>query len=214
MPQIANQSEESKAIKRVNQRIAELTRLQSQENPYISAYSRAIHELGLDYKKDSNGRYKIRNTQENRKKAAALEKRLNQLKAKTATDIRNAAKAELKKESAEMFKELPRQQAAKARKEYTSKERVNERIREKLEDIDLSEKLQVIYQATEDGEQLGRELSRLTKGKSYSERDSGSIYNVAGRINQQYRDIQRGNLKLAERQRKLDNRAFYRNFKR
>lgn len=214
MPQIVNQSEESKAIKRVNQRIAELAKLQSQENPYISAYSRAIHELGLEFKKDNNGRYRIRNTAENRKKAAALEKRLKQLKAKTATDIRNAAKSELKKESAEMFKDLPKRQAAKARKEYTSKERVNERVREKLEDIDLSDKLKVIYQATENGEQLGRELSRLTRGKSYAERDSGSIYDLMGRVNEEYRALQQGKLKIVERQRKIDNSAFYRNFKR
>lgn len=233
---INNQSEEAKAIKRVNERIAELNRLQSTDNPFISPYSRAIHELGLEFKKEpGTNRYKIANTAENRKKAAALEKRLKALNAKTVGDIRKQAKKELKAEAEAIGKKRAEQAEAKAlkagktkkqakreaerarkaiMKEHNSANAVKQRIEEKLLDIEIQDKLDLIYQYMgEDGKEMGRQLSELAKGKTKNEQDKAEIYDLFGRISDAYRQIQRGEMEQADAQRNSDLNVFYRNFK-
>lgn len=233
---INNQSEEAKAIKRINERIAELNRLQSTDNPFIAPYSRAIHELGLEFTKESGtNRYKIANTAENRKKAAALESRLKALKAKTTGDIRKQSKKELKTEAEAIGKKRAEQAEAKAIeagktkkqakreaerakkaaiKEHTSAERVKQRIEEKVLDIEIQDKLDLIYQYMgEAGKEMGQRLSELAKGKSKSEQDKAEIYDLFGRISDAYRQIQRGEIEQADVQRNSDLNAFYRHFK-
>lgn len=233
---INNQSEEAKAIKRVNERIAALNRLQSTDNPFIAPYSRAIHELGLEFTKEpGTNRYKIANTAENRKKAAALESRLKALKAKTTGDIRKQSKKELKTEAEAIGKKRAEQAEAKALeagktkkqakreaerarkaavKEHTSAERVNQRIEEKVLDIEIQDKLDLIYQYMgEAGKEMGQRLSELAKGKSKSEQDKAEIYDLFGRISDAYRQIQRGEIEQADEQRNSDLNAFYRHFK-
>ena len=97
MPQMFNQSEQSKAIKRINERMKQLGKMQSAENPYLSPYSRAIRETGVEFTK-RNGQYVIRNTQENQKRVEQLEKKLSKYHAKTASEIKRETKKELKKE--------------------------------------------------------------------------------------------------------------------
>lgn len=213
MAQISNQSEESKAIKRINERISALTKLQATENPYLSAYSRAIRETGVDYTRDSSGRYKIKNTTENRKKAAALEKRLKQLQAKTVGDIRKSAKAELQAEAKELAKSKPKSERAKFIKQYTSQSRVNERIRENLQDNTISDMLQYLYAVDYNlGIDLGVELSQLTRGVTRDNQDRGAIFDLFGRIRQAYRDDRLKQLDDSERQRDIDLKNLYRTF--
>lgn len=213
MAQISNQSEESKAIKRINERISALTKLQATENPYLSAYSRAIRETGVDFTRDSNGRYKIKNTAENRKKAAALEKRLKQLQAKTVGDIRKSAKAELQTEAKELAKSKPKAQRAKFIKQYTSQSRVNERIRENLQDNTISDMLQYLYVVNADvGADLGAELSQLTRGVTRENQDRGAIFDLFGRIRQAYREDRLRQIDDEEQQRSIDLRNLYRTF--
>lgn len=212
---LRNQTDASKAIKRVNQRIADLNKLQSTDNPYIAPYSRAIHELGLEFTKEpGTNRYKIKNTKENQKKVKDLEKRLKQLKAKTVGEIKKETKQELKKEAEELAKEKPKKERKKFIKEYTSKEKVQERLRENLQDTDIKEKLEFIYQAFgESGKALGQELSELTRGNRRGDQNKGAIYNVFGRINKMYRQAQQELLVQENTEREIDLSAFYRTFK-
>lgn len=225
--QINNQPEAGKAIKRVNERIAALTRMQSTDNPYIAAYSRAIHELGLKFTKvPGTNQYKIANTAENRKKAQNLEKRLSELKAKTVGDIRAQAKKEIKAEAearAAKAKEqaiaagVSEKKAEKERKQFikenTTQQKVGERVKEMLLDITIQDKLETIYQTLgEAGKELGQQLSALTKKKKRDEQDKAEIYDLFGRISETYRQIQAGELQIADEQRKDDLNALYRNF--
>lgn len=212
---LRNQSDASKAIKRVNQRIADLNKLQSTDNPYIAPYSRAIHELELEFTKEAGtNRYKIKNTAENRKKAAELEKRIKQLKGKSVGEIKKETKQELKKEAEELAKEKPKKERKKFIKEYTSKEKVQERLFENLQDTDIKEKLEFIYQAFgESGKALGQELSELTRGKRRGDQNKGAIYNVFGRINKMYRQAQQELLTQENTERETDLSAFYRTYK-
>ena len=211
---VTNQTDASKAIKRINERIADLVRLQSQDNPYISAYSRAIRETGVEFTQDKGtGRYRIRNTVENRKKAEQLEKRLKQLKAETVGGLKEKAKAELKKEAEALTKGKTTKEKKKFVKQYTSRAKIQERVQEKLHDIEIQEKLDVIYQVMgERGKALGEELSQLTAGKSRAEQDTAQVYDVFGRITKAYRAIQRGEIEEADTQRRTDLDNLYRNF--
>ena len=104
MAQIRNQSPESKYIKRINEQLAEVNRLLTKEapgvenNPLIAKWSRAIRESGLEFSKE-NGRYKIRNTKENRKKVKDLETALKKYKPQTAGEYRADIKKELENEA-------------------------------------------------------------------------------------------------------------------
>lgn len=207
---LQNQSDASKSIKRINQRLKELHKLQAEENPYISPYSRAIHETGLEYKQTKTGQYIIRNTAENRQRVAELEKQLKKLHAKTVTDIKKSVREELHREADALAAKKPKHERKKFVREYTSHERQKQRLFEKLEDITISEKLQVIYNV--DNTALGDELRGLTQGRSKSDYDDAAIYNAFGRINERYREIQQGQLTAAENQRKNDLRRLYRNF--
>lgn len=214
MAQISNQSEESKAIKRINERISALNKMQAVENPYISPYSRAIRELGLEFTKDSGtGRYRIKNTAENRAKVAKLEKRLQQLGAKTVGDIKRAAKMELKAEAEEIAKTKPKKQRAKFIKEYTSPAKVQERIRENLQDNTISDMLQYMYTVDPDkGAEFGAELSQLTRGIARADQNKGAIYDLFGRLRQAYRADKLKEVEDADRQRSIDLDNLYRTF--
>ena len=234
--QINNQSDASKTIKRVNERIADITRLKSEDNPYISAYSRAIHELGLEFtKEESTNRYKIKNTAENRKKAQQLETLLEKYHAKTVGGITKQAKKELSKEAqaiGEKRAEEARAEALKAGKttrqaykagqqakksfikEHTSKEKVQQRVQENLEDVTIHDMLQVVYATMGDaGHELGAELQSLTKGIGWGDQDEGAIYDTQGRIREAYRQYQRGELQTATAQARKDTQGIYRNFR-
>lgn len=235
MPKINNQSDASKAIKRVNQRIADITKLKSEDNPYISAYSRAIRELGLEFTKSQDNRYKIKNTAANQKKAEQLESLLEKYHAKTVGGIKSQAKKELSKEAKAIGAkraEEARAEALKAGKttkqahkageqarksyikEHTSKEAVKQRVSENLEDVTIHDMLQVVYATMGDeGKALGAELGDLTRGISHGEQDEGSIYDTQGRIREAYRQYQRGQIQTNTAQTKKDYKGLYRNFR-
>lgn len=94
------QSEESKAIKRINENMKSLYNyIPGTDNNYISAYKRAFKAAGIETtKKRINGEevLTIRNTKENREKVDALRRALSDENAKTMLDIRKEARQELK----------------------------------------------------------------------------------------------------------------------
>lgn len=195
MAMIFNQSEESKAIKRLNERLKEIDKLTApgQDNPLITRYSRALRESGIEFTKDKGtNRYRIRNTKENRKKIGALEAKLsNKKRFMTAGEYKKQVRAQLKKEG-----KKPTAQAVK------------KRIAEIAEGSKIQDMLTVIY--TETGSRdLGDELSALTSGKKYSERDSGAIYDLHGRIKEEFRRIQRGELTAEEQARAQEREDIY-----
>ena len=184
MAMLFNQSEESKAIKRLNERLKEIDKLTApgQDNPLITRYSRELRESGIEFTKDKGtNRYRIRNTKANREKIGALEAKLsNKERFMTAGEYKKHVRTQLKKEG-----KKPTAQAVK------------KRIAEIAEGSKIQDMLTVIY--TETGSRdLGDELSSLTSGKKYSERDSGAIYDLHGRIKEEYRRIQRGELTAEE----------------
>lgn len=212
MPQMFNQSEQSKSIKRINERIKQLTKLQSVENPYLSPYSRAIRETGVEFTK-RDGQYIIRNTAENQKKVEKLEKRLKQLGAKTVSEIKKQAKKELQSEAKELAKGKPKSERKKFIKDYTSKEKVHERIQENLNDVSIQEMLDLIYHVYgKVGLDLGLELSSLTKGIPKSEQNHAQILDCFGRIKDLYRKAQNIDLEHYYKQRKEDLHEFYRTY--
>lgn len=104
------QSEESKAIKRVNEQMKNLTNwIAPEDNNYIAAYVRALDKSGIDYiiktAPDGSDRYVIRNTKENRQKVDALRSELHNQKARTMRDIRAQISRDLKKEGQKATKQ-------------------------------------------------------------------------------------------------------------
>lgn len=195
MAMIFNQSEESKAIKRLNERLKEIDKLTDpgQDNPLITRYSRALRESGIEFTKDEGtNRYRIRNTKENREKIGALEAKLSDKERfKTAGEYKKHVRTQLKKEG-----KKPTAQAVKVR------------ITEIAEGTKIQSMLTVIY--TETGDRgLGDELSRLTAGRKYTERDSGAIYDLHGRIREEFARIQRGELTAEEEARAKEREDVY-----
>ena len=195
MAMIFNQSEESKAIKRLNERLKEIDKLTApgQDNPLITRYSRALRESGIDFTKDEGtNRYRIRNTKENREKIGALESKLsNKERFMTAGEYKKHVRSQLKKEG-----KKPTAKAVKAR------------ISEIAEGAKIQNMLTVIY--TETGDRgLGDELSRLTAGRKYTERDSGAIFDLHGRIKEEFKRIQRGELTAEEEARAQEREDIY-----
>ena len=195
MVMIFNQSEESKAIKRLNERLKEIDKLTEpgQDNPLITRYSRALRESGIEFTKDEGtNRYRIRNTKENREKIGALEAKLsNKKRFMTAGEYKKHVRTQLKKEG-----KKPTAQAVKAR------------ISEIAEGAKIQNMLTVIY--TETGDRgLGDELSRLTAGRKYTERDSGAIFDLHGRIKEEFKRIQRGELTVEEEARAKEREDVY-----
>ena len=195
MAMIFNQSEESKAIKRLNERLKEIDKLTEpgQDNPLIARYSRELRESGIDFTKDEGtNRYRIRNTEKNREKIGALEAKLsNKERVKTAGEYKKDVRAQLKKEG-----KKPTAQAVKAR------------ISEIAEGAKIQSMLTVIYTETGNRE-LGEELSRLTAGRKYTERDSGAIFDLHGRIKEEFKRIQRGELTKEEEERAKEREDVY-----
>ena len=195
MAMMFNQSEASKAIKRLNERLNEINKLTEpgQDNPLITRYSRALRDSGIEFTKDKGtNRYRIRNTKENREKIGALEAKLSNIKRfKTAGEYKKHVRTQLKKEG-----KKPTAQAVKAR------------ISEIAEGAKIQNMLTVIY--TETGDRgLGDELSRLTAGRKYTERDCGAIYDLHGRIKEEFKRIQRGELTAEEEARAKEREDVY-----
>ena len=209
---ISNQSEQSKSIKRINERMKQLSKMQAVENPYLSPYSRAIRETGIEFTK-KNGQYVIRNTAENRKKIAQMEKKLQKYHAKTVSEIKAETKKELKKEAHEIAKIKPKKERKKFIKEYTASQKVQERIKENLQNETISDMLQFLYNVNpEQGQQLGNELSDLTRGITHGDQNAGAIYDTFGRIREATRAAQLNALADTETQRGIDLENLYRTF--
>lgn len=195
MAMIFNQSEESKAIKRLNERLKEIDRLTApgEENPLITRYSRELRESGVEFTKDKGtNRYRIKNSKANREKIGALEAKLSDKKRfATAGEYKKKIRQQLKKEG-----KKPTAQAVKAR------------ISEIAEGSKIQSMLNVIYTETGNRE-LGSELSRLTAGRKYTERDSGAIFDIHGRIREEFNRIQRGELTAEEEARAKEREDVY-----
>ena len=195
MAMMFNQSEESKAIKRLNERLKEIDKLTApgQDNPLITRYSRALRESGIEFTKDKGtNRYRIRNTKENREKIGALEAKLsNKERFMTAGEYKKHVRSQLKKEG-----------------KKSTAQAVKARISEIAEGAKIQSMLTVIYTETGNRE-LGEELSRLTAGRKYTERDSGAIYDLHGRIREEFNRIQRGELTAEEEARAQEREDIY-----
>lgn len=195
MAMMFNQSEESKAIKRLNERLKEIDRLTApgEENPLITRYSRELRESGIEFTKDKGtNRYRIKNSKANREKIGALEAKLsNKKRFLTAGEYKKRVRKQLKSEG-----------------KNPTKENVKARIKEIVEGEKIQNMLNVIYTETGNRE-LGEELSRLTAGRKYTERDSGAIYDLHGRIKEEFKRIQRGELTAEEEARAKEREDVY-----
>ena len=195
MAMIFNQSEASKVIKRRNERLKEIDKLTAPglDNPLITRYSRALRDSGIEFTKDEGtNRYRIRNTKENREKIGALESKLsNKERFQTAGEYKKHVRSQLKKEG-----------------KKSTAQAVKARITEIAEGAKIQSMLTVIYTETGNRE-LGEELSRLTAGRKYTERDSGAIFDLHGRIKEEFKRIQRGELTKEEEERAKEREDIY-----
>lgn len=211
MAQIRNQSPESKYIKRINEQLAEVNRLSAKEapgvenNPLIAKWSRAIRESGLEFSKE-NGRYKIRNTKENREKIKELETALKKYKPQTAGEYRADIKKELEKEAKKTANRFykgntkkDKQKRKKLEKHLVSKEKIQARIKAHLQEYEIQNMLDYIYQY-EGNKDFGRVLSDISSGK----RDTRRIFNEFGRIRQHYIDLMYNNVKSEQEEAQRD----------
>ena len=221
------QSEEQKFIKRINEQLADISRISniSEQNPLVAAWSRAIRESGLDFTKDKGtARYRIKNTAENREKVVNLMRTIDKYKPQTAGEYRKKIKEELTAEAkkklaaeVERRKVMGERRLTRAERRafiagQTSKKAVSERIRVKSLDRKLQYMLDVIYNQTGDYT-LGEELSKLTKGIPLNMRDTAQIYDLAGRISDDFRRIQEGALTEEEILRAKEARDLEEDFK-
>ena len=215
MAQIRNQSPESKYIKRINEQLADVNRLLTkdapgvEDNPLIAKWSRALDESGLEFSKEG-GRYKIRNTEENRKKVSNLENALKRYQPQTAGEYRANVKKELKEEAEKIAKRFYKEdtkEAEKKRKKVVkhllSREKIQKRIKAHLQAYEIQNMLDYIYQY-EGNKNFGQILSNLTKGKKSDERDQQKVFNEFGRIRQHYLDLMFNNVKSEHEEAKSD----------
>lgn len=206
MAQIRNQSPESKYIKRINEQLADVNRLLTkdapgvEDNPLIAKWSKAIDESGLEFSKEG-GRYKIRNTEENRKKVSNLENALKRYKPQTAGEYRANVKKELKEEAEKIAKRFYKEdtkEAEKKRKKVVkhllSREKIQKRIKDHLQAYEIQNMLDYIYQY-EGNKEFGQNLSDLTKGKKSDERNPRKVFNEFGSIRQHYIALMYNNVK-------------------
>lgn len=206
------QSEEQKYIKRINQQLADVSRISNitEQNPLVAAWSRAIRESGLEFTKDKGtARYRIKNSAENRDKVVNLMRTIDKYKPQTAGEYKAAVKAELKSEAEKkLAAEVKRREAAGEDKltraerrafvaGQTSPQAVAERIKAKSFDRKVQYMLDVIYNQT-GNHSLGEELSKLTKNTPLNMRDNAEIYDVFGRISAEFMRVQEGLLSQEE----------------
>lgn len=146
------QTEESKAIKRINENLKSLYNyIPGTDNNYISAYKRAFKDAGIETtKKRINGEevLTIRNTKENREKVDKLRRALSDEGAKTMTDIRKEARQELK---------------AKGRKATQSN--IDEELKTKRSYARLDTNLDLVYKNKET-DSTAANLYKMIKGLS------------------------------------------------
>lgn len=149
------QTEESKAIKRINENLKSLYNyIPGTDNNYISAYKRAFKDAGIETtKKRINGEevLTIRNTKENRKKVDALRRALSDEGAKTMIDIRKEARQELN---------------AKGLK--STKENIDEELQTKRSYATLNTNLDMIYKnkgSDSSAANLYKMITGLSRGK-------------------------------------------------
>lgn len=190
MAKILWQSEESKYIKRINEQLAEVSKLtvKGLENPLVLAWSKAIRESGLEFSKKGT-RYKIRNTKENQKKVEKIQRSIAKYHPQTAGEYKKKIKKELKKEAEKtvkrFFPENDKKQRAYIKRKTSGKE-ILKRIREHFEATEIESRLQYQYQAT-DSTEIGDKLSAITLGKSRDDLDTRKLFNEFGRITREYR---------------------------
>ena len=195
--------------------MADVNRLLTKEapgvenNPLIAKWSRAIRESGLEFSKE-NGRYKIRNTKENREKIKELETALKKYKPQTAgeyrADIKKKNKKEAKKTANRFYKgstKKDKQKRKKLEKHLASKEKIQARVKAHLQEYEIQNMLDYIYQY-EGNKEFGRVLSDISSGKSAGERDTRRIFNEFGRIRQHYIDLMYNNVKSEQEEAKRD----------
>lgn len=146
------QSEESKAIKRINENMRSLYNyIPGTDNNYLSAYKRAFRDAGIETtKKRINGEevLTIRNTKENREKVDALRRALSDEGAKTMSDIRKEARSELK---------------AKGRK--TTQSNIDEELKTKRSYARIDTNLDIVYKYKET-DSTAANLYKMIKGLS------------------------------------------------
>ena len=146
------QTEESKAIKRINENMKLLYNyISGTDNNYISAYKRAFKDAGIETtKKRINGQevFTIRNTKENREKVDKLRRALSDEGAKTMTDIRKEVRQELK---------------AKGLK--ATKENIDEELQTKKSYATLNTNLDMIYK-NKGSDSSAANLYKMIKGLS------------------------------------------------
>ena len=97
------QTNESRAIKALNQQIIELAKWSNvNENPEIAKVIKAALNTGIEFAEKTSSKgintLVIRNTRENQKKIDALRSQLSSLKFKTKADLRTETIKELKSE--------------------------------------------------------------------------------------------------------------------
>lgn len=146
------QTEESKAIKRINENMRSLYNyIPGTDNNYIAAYKRAFKDAGIETtKKRINGEevLTIRNTKENREKVDALRRALSDEGAKTMSDIRKEARSELK---------------AKGRKATQSN--IDEELKTKRSYARIDTNLDIVYKYKET-DSTAANLYKMIKGLS------------------------------------------------
>lgn len=89
-----------KYIKKINERIAAAWRFfgSSENNPLAVEWSRVVRESGLTFTQGEDGRYKIANTSENRKKVSQLENEVKKQKPRTVGQYHHESRDELQRE--------------------------------------------------------------------------------------------------------------------
>ena len=206
MARIRQQSEESKYIKRINEQLSEVSKLVNvtDDNPLLTKWSRAIRESGLKFSKDEGtSRYRIENSAENRAKVEQLQRAIAKHTPSTVGEYKTEIREELTKEARQVTKHLDPKAAEQYIKAYANKTAIQERIEVHAIERKIKHMLEVIYDQT-GNKDIGAELSALTSGKTKGQRNSAMIYNVFGRISDEYRRIQMGMLSEEEAARAED----------
>lgn len=187
------QSEESKAIKRINENMRSLYNyIPGTDNNYIAAYKRAFRDAGIETtKKRINGEevLTIRNTKENREKVDALRRALSDEGAKTMSDIRKEARSELK---------------AKGRK--VTQSNIDEELKTKRSYARIDTNLDIVYKYKET-DSTAANLYKMIKGLSRGKYKDN--YDAVVRAIDDYATTKRANERGMAQRRILNEREPY-----
>ena len=172
------EKQSQKYIKKINQRMAEVSSYVGFDSAEIANYKKALDLSGVDYefkqtKTAPKGVFVIANTQENRQKAKALEKQIAKQKTETKGDIK------------QRYRKNVSEKKKKPKTEVTQEEIEQEREKSGAWN-NLTSNLEILYRAQSDPKysDILEEFTKQRDENAISDIKDGKMDEIVNRVNE------------------------------